>query len=441
METVLKRIAELVENKPEYKLQTLVHVLNKENLKQSHERMDGKKAVGIDKLTKMEYENNLEENLTKLVERMKSQSYKPQPVRRVNIPKEGSNKTRPLGIPSYEDKLVQDVLRQMLNVIFEPNFMNFSYGFRPNRSQHDAIKALNTNIVCSKTRYIVDVDIKGFFDNVDHNWMMKFLQEKIADANFLRIISRFLKAGIMEEGKHYDTDKGVPQGGCISPILGNVYLHYILDLWFSKVIKQKNHGECSIVRYADDFVCCFQHKYEAENFLIELKERLAKFGLEIAEEKTKIIEFGRFAEEDMKRNGKGKPGSFDFLGFTHSCGKGRNGKFIVIRKTSKKKLKAKMVAVKEWLWKNMHKPIKEIIDKLNTKLIGHYRYYGVNGNSKSMNYFRHYIIQRLRWTLNRRSQKGKYSWDEFKKRILEKMAIKVPKIYVNIYESGNLATK
>lgn len=372
METELKRIAELVKNKPEYKLQTLVHVLNKGNLKQSHSGMDSKKAVGVDKQTKVDYETNLEENLTNMVERMKSQSYKPQPVKRVYIPKAGSDKTRPLGIPAY--------------------------------------------------------------------WMMKFLQERIADVNFLRVINRFLKAGIMEEGKYFDSDKGVPQGGCISPILANVYLHYVLDLWFEKVVKHKSQGECSIVRFADDFVCCFQNKNGAENFVADLKERLGKFGLEIAEEKTKIIEFGRFAEDNRKRNGEGKPEKFDFLGFTHGCGKSSNGKFIVVRKTSQKKLKAKIVAVREWLWKNMHKPVKEIIDKLNQKLVGHYRYYGVNGNSKPMSKFRYYVIQRLRWTLNRRSQKRKYSWDEFTKRILEKMPIKVPKIYVNVYD-GNVVTK
>lgn len=432
MATEWARIAEIVKEKPEYKLQTIIHIINKENLRESHKNMDGNKAAGVDKATKEMYGDNLGQNLEQLVERMKRQEYKPQPSRRTYIPKDGSDKLRPLGIPAYEDKLVQDVIRQILGIIYEPIFLDCSYGFRPGRGTHEAIQELNRMIVCAKTRYVVEVDIRKFFENVNHEWMMKFLEERIEDPNFLRLVKRFLKAGIMEEGRYYDTDKGAPQGGLISPILSNIYLHYVLDLWFKKVIKRKSQGEAHMVRYADDFVCTFQNKYEAEKFLVELRVRLKKFGLEVAEEKTKILEFGRFAESNRKERGEGKPDKFDFLGFTHICGKTRKGDFTVKKTTSKKKLKVKKAVMREWLKENMHKPVKLIIKKLNIKLAGHFRYYGVTGNFRHINQFRHEAIRCLYWTLNRRSQMRSYTWEEFKERILDKMPIKPAKIYVSI---------
>lgn len=433
MATGLERIAELVKTKPKEKLQTLVHIINAENIKESHKNMNGNKAVGVDEETKTEYDKKLDANVAELIQNMKKQAYKPQPARRVYIPKVGSDKKRPLGIPSYEDKLVQDVIAQILKVIYEPIFLDFSYGFRPKRSCHDAIKKLNDIIICNKTSYIVDADIKGFFDNVNHEWMMKFLEERISDPNLLRLIKRFLKAGIMEEGKYWDTDKGTPQGGIISPILANIYLHYALDLWFEKVVKKRCKGEANMVRYADDFVCCFQNKDDAEEFYKELIERLKKFGLEIEQSKTKIIEFGRYAEDSRKKRGEEKPETFDFLGFTHICGKSLKGKFIVKRITSKKKLKAKRQNVKAWLQENMHTKVKILIEKLNQKIVGHYRYYGISGNSLHMIKFRYYIIQQLYKILNRRSQKNRYTWEEFKVKILDKFPVKYPKIYVNMH--------
>ncbi len=434
MATGLDRIAELVKENPKRKLQTLVHIINMENLKESNKRLDGNKAVGYDNTTKSEYEEKLEENLRGLIERMKKQEYKPQPARRVYIPKVGSDKMRPLGIPSYEDKLVQDVMARILTEIYEPEFMDFSYGFRPKRSCHDAIKALNKVIMADKTSYIVDVDIKGFFDNVNHEWMMKFLAERIADKNMLRLIKRFLKAGVMEEGIYNETDKGTPQGGLISPILANVYLHYVLDIWFEKAVKKHCNGKANMIRYADDFVCCFQKKDEAEKFYKALIERLDKFGLEIEVNKTKIIEFGRYAVNSRKKRGEGKPETFDFLGFTHVCSKSLKGNFIVKRITSKKKLKAKLQASKKWLRENMHLDVKTLIGKLNIKLEGHYRYYGVTGNSNSMDKFRYFIIKQLHFTLNRRSQRNRYSWKDFQNKIIKKFPIKYPKIYVHLYE-------
>jgi group II intron reverse transcriptase/maturase len=433
METELIRIAKIVSEKPEYKLQTIIHVINVENLKEIHKKSEGRKAAGVDNTTKAEYNENLGENLEKLIQRMKRQGYKPQPSKRVFIPKDGSNGLRPLGIPAYEDKLVQEAMRQVLNTIYEPLFLDCSYGFRQGRSQHDAIKDLDNKIAHKKTNYVVEVDIKAFFDNVDHEWMMKFIQERIEDPNFLRLIKRFLKAGIMEEGKYFDTDKGAAQGGLISPILSNIYLHYVLDLWFEKVVKRDSIGEAHMVRYADDFVCTFQSKDDAEKFLKNLKERLNKFSLEIAVEKTKMLEFGRFAEENRNKRDDDKPDKFDFLGFTHICGKTREGKFTVKRITSKKKMKVKRAVLTEWLRKNMHKPVGQTIEKLNTKLVGHFRYYGITGNSKQINKFRYEAVKRLFWTLNRRNQMRSYSWEDFKSRILAKMPIKPARIYVNMY--------
>jgi RNA-directed DNA polymerase len=367
-----------------------------------------------------------------LVEKMKRQAYKPMPVKRVFIPKDGTNKLRPLGIPAYEDKLVQSVLNKILNAIYEQEFLDCSYGFRPGRSCHDALKTLDNVIGSKKVSYVVDADIKGFFDNVNHAWLMKFLGERIEDPNILRLISRFLKAEIMENGELLDSDLGTPQGGLISPTLGNLYLHYVLDLWFEKRIREESRGEAYIIRYCDDFICCFQYKEDAMNFYDKLIKRLGEFNLEVAEDKTKIIEFGRFAEENRENRGEGKPEAFYFLGFTHYCSKSRKGKFIINKKTSKKKFKAKLQKSKAWLKKNMHEPIGNIIKSLNAKLIGHFRYYGITGNSSMINSFKYRVTKQLFWVLNRRSQRRSYNWDKFL-RMLKIYPIAKAKIYVNMY--------
>ncbi|MEH7549723.1 MULTISPECIES: group II intron reverse transcriptase/maturase [Bacillaceae] len=317
METKLLRIAELAKSDSKMKFTSLAHLLNEQSLAQCHQELPTKKATGVNGTTKEQYSENLKENIEDLVHRLKSKSYHPVPVRRMYIPKLNSNKKRPLGIPEHEDKIVQRGITKILNTIYENDFLDCSFGFRPNRNCHDALKILNHYIEKRTVYYVVDVDIKGFFDNVDHTWMMEFLKLRIADPNLLRIIGRFLKGGYMEEGKKYKTDKGTPQGGVISPILANVYLHYVLDLWFEKRVRKQCKGQAYIVRYADDFVCCFQYKCEAEQFFHSLKLRLKKFNLEIAEDKTKIIPFGRFAEQNANQQGRSKPETFDFLGFTH----------------------------------------------------------------------------------------------------------------------------
>ena len=419
MEIDYLKIAEQV---TKYKnVQNLMSSVNINTLKSAHIRQEKKKAAGIDKVTKNEYEKNLGENLENLINKMKRFAYKPLPVRRAYIPKLGSNEKRPLGIPAYEDKLVQGVMANALTMVYETKFMEFSYGFRPKRDCHKATNALREIIITKKIDFVVDVDIKGFFDNVNHEWLIKFLEHDIEDKNFIRYVKRFLKAGIMEEGKYLESDQGTPQGGLISPILSNVYLHYVLDLWFEKKIRCDCNGEAHMIRYADDFVCCFQYESEARRFYTKLKERLAKFGLEISEEKSKIIRFGRYARE------KGSKEAFDFAGFTHINATSRNGKYIVRSQTSQKKLSLKMQAAKEWLRQNLHLEKCELVRKLNQKLVGHYRYYGVTNNYCKMQLFVDYVQRALFKALNRRSQK-RMSWEKFSK-FLEYNPLAIPKIY------------
>ena len=433
METKLLRIAELAKSDPKMKFTSLAHLLNVQSLIQCHHELPNNKATGVNGTTKEQYDESLEENIMDLTSRLKSKSYRPVPVRRMYIPKLNSNKRRPLGIPEHEDKIVQKGIAKVLNAIYENDFLDCSFGFRPNRNCHDALKILNFYVEKRLVSYVVDVDIKGFFDNVDHKWMMEFLKHRITDPNLLRIISRFLKGGYMEEGRRYKTDKGTPQGGVISPILANVYLHYVLDLWFEKVVRKQCEGQAYIVRYADDFVCCFQHKREAIQFYESLKLRLKKFHLEIAEDKTKVIPFGRFAENNAKRTGNGKPATFDFLGFTHYCGKSKQGKFRVKRKSSRKKVQGKLKESKEWLKSNRNKNIHLIMERFRRSLVGYYNYYCITDNSQTVNDFKEKIeILLFKW-LNRRSQRKSFTWDKFRL-FLQMFPLPKPRIRVNIYE-------
>jgi group II intron reverse transcriptase/maturase len=433
METKLTRIAQIAKEKPKDKITSLSGLINKESLTETHAGMSKKKASGVDQVTKEEYGSNLDENLNNLLTKMKRQAYKPQPVKRVYIPKVGSNKMRPLGIPAYEDKLVQKILSDILNAVFDGDFLDCSFGFRPNRSCHDALKAVNKIIYEKKINYVVDADIKGFFDNMDHNWILKFIDHRINDFNIHRLISRFLKSGILEQGEHRDTDVGAPQGGNISPIIGNLYLHHVLDLWFEKVIRKNCKGDAYMVRYADDSVFCFQYEDEARRFYQELKERLAKFNLEIQEDKTKIIKFGRFAGEECKKAGIKKPETFDFLGFTHYCGKGRNGIFRVKRKTSRKKYNASLKKVKAWLWKQLTTPARDVMKMLTVKMNGYYRYYGITDNSIMISRFGEEVKKMLFKMFNRRSQKKSMTWDKYKL-FLKRFPLPKAKIYVSIFD-------
>ena len=436
METKLAKIAEVAREKPEEKFTSLVHLINKEMLIQCHQELSGKKAAGIDRVSKTEYEQNLESNIEDLLERMKRQAYKPQAVRRTYIEKPGSNKMRPLGIPSYEDKLVQLALVKILGAIYEQDFLDCSVGFRPGRGSHDALKMLANIIEKGKVNYIVDADIKGFFDQVDHEWLRKFLEHRIADPNIQRLIARFLKAGVVEAGIKYDTPEGTPQGGVISPLLANIYLHYVLDLWFYKVVRKKSRGKAYMVRYADDFVCCFKYEEDARRFHEELKERLAKFKLALAEEKTKIIPFGKKVgakRQEDEEDDEDQEGTFDFLGFTHYGGKSRHGSYRVKRKTSRKKYKASLLKCKEWIKQNRNLPAVELVKGLKKKLVGYYHYYGITDNYRAMEMFRTETEKMLYKWMNRRSQRKSFGWEKFRL-FMKKMPLPQPKIYVNIYD-------
>jgi RNA-directed DNA polymerase len=432
MKTKLDRIAEIAKERPKEKFTSLAHLLDAEMLLQCHKEISGKKAIGTDGVTKAEYEQQLESNIEVLVDKLKRNAYRPQPARRVNIPKPGTDKMRPLGILAYEDKIVQRGMAKILNAIYEQDFLELSFGFRPNRGCHDALKQLNFIIERRKANYVVDVDIKGFFDTVDHEWMMKFIDHRISDSRFKRLIKKTLKAGYLEESVMHKTVEGTTQGGLISPILANIYLHYVLDLWFEKVIKPKCKGDAHMVRYADDYVCCFQYKDDASGFYEALQSRLGKFNLSIATEKTKIISFGRFAEERCARRGVKKPDTFDFLGFTHYCSKSRNGKFRVKRRTSRKKYKAALLKMKEWIKANRTTPGKQLMKELNIKLQGHYQYYGVTDNTRISNFYDDTKRLLYKW-LNRRSQRASFGWDKFNL-FLKRHAILQPKVYVNIYD-------
>jgi group II intron reverse transcriptase/maturase len=432
LETKLVKIAQVAKERPKEQFTSLIHLLNEKTLLECHHELKGNKAVGVDEVTKAEYDENLYTNIHKLHESLRNMAYKPQPVRRVYIPKPGSAKKRPLGIPSYEDKIVQLAVSKILTAIYEQDFLKSSYGFRPDLGCHDALRALNTTLMTNKINWVVDADISGFFDHVDHDWMMKCLEVRIKDSRLLRLIKRMLKAGMMEEGKFHRTEQGTPQGGIISPVLANLYLHYVLDLWFERVLKRQYTGNAYIIRYADDFVCCFQFEGEARNFYHRLKDRLGKFKLEIAPEKSKMIEFGLFASRNRKKQGNGKPETFDFLGFTHYCGCSRNGKFRVKRRTSKKKFQASILRMKQWIKDNRTMPIKQILNTMKPKLLGYYRYYGITDNGPKLSQYWYNTMKLLFKWINRRSQRNSYTWEKFLL-LLKRNPLPTPRIYVDIF--------
>jgi len=431
MQTKLNLITKMAGADRKCKFDNLSHLLNSSHLKECFRELKKGKASGIDGVTLQTYEQNLDINLEDLVGRMKKLSYRPQPVRRVFIPK-ANGKKRPLGIPSVEDKIVQMGVTKILQAIFEIDFLDVSYGFRPKRNCHQALNEVDKMIMERPVNHIIDADIKGFFDNVDHDWLLHCIEQRISDKNLLRLLKRFLKAGIIEEGKYVSSEKGTPQGGLISPVLANIYLHYVLDLWIEKVEKRKFGCYVGMVRYCDDFVVCVQRKDIADQLLLDLKDRLEKFGLELSSEKTRIVEFGRYAKENSKKKGC-KPGSFDFLGFTHFCDKSRKGYFKVGRKTARKKFSAKTKEMNQWLKdvRNTSRP--EIWwPILEAKLRGHFQYYGVSGNFAGINkFYARTISLVLKW-LNRRSQRRSFNWKQFWV-YLDRHPLPKPKIYHNLY--------
>lgn len=428
----LKQIAERSKTDKKFKFHSLAHLINEESLSACYWELKRNKASGVDGVTVEEYGEKLEENLIGLVERMKTKKYRPQPVKRVYIPKANSKELRGLGIPAVEDKLVQIMMKKILESIFEQDFLNCSNGFRPNRSCHVAVNQLDKVVMTKPVNYIVEVDIRKFFDNVRHYWLLRCVEERIADPNFLWLIRKFLKAGVMEDGIWKKSKVGTPQGGVISPLLANIYLHYVLDLWFEKVFKQNAKGYVQLIRYCDDFITAVENQSEAERFLLELKERLKKFNLEISEEKTKIIKFGRKVWYQAKSI-KGKVATFDFLGFTHYCKVSRNGYFIMGHKTSKQNLSRKLKEVKKWLKKVRNLlPMKLWMPILKAKITGHYNYFGISGNYRSLQQF-YYEVCKLsfKW-INRRSQKRSMTLEQYFK-YLERHPLPKPKIYHSLY--------
>jgi group II intron reverse transcriptase/maturase len=412
MSTQLASITQRARENPKYVFTTLAHMLSEDFLEESFRRLKREAASGIDGVTVKEYEANLKENIKDLVRRMKTKQYRPQAVRRVFTPKQ-DGKMRGLGISVVEDKMVQMGTKRILEAIYEVDFLEASFGFRPKRSCHDALEVVDKTIMTKPINCIVDMDIEKFFDTINHEWLMKCLKQRINDRSLLQLIGRFLKAGVLEEGRFISTDKGTPQGGIISPLLANVYLHYILDLWFEKVIKKQQSGYAQLIRYADDFVVCFGNHEEGKAFEGKLKERLGKFGLKIAESKSRVIEFGRYASQRAERKGR-KAATFDFLGFTHYCCKTRKGRFKLGRRTSDKKFRHAMKAMNFWLKGIRNKTVlSEWWKALGSKLTGYYHYYGISGNGRGISVYGQEVLRLVFKWINRRSQKRSYTWEQF----------------------------
>ncbi len=430
--TKLASLTQRARENPQARFTSLAYLLTEGFLAECFRELKRDKAPGVDGVSVEEYEVNLEENLRDLVRRMKAKQYKPQPVRRAYIPK-GDGRQRGLGIPSVEDKVVQMGIKRILEAIFEEDFIEgVSYGFRPGRSCHDALDALDKAVMTRPVNYVVDVDIERFFDMIDHEWLMRCLRQRVTDSSLLRLIARFLKAGVMEEGKVEATERGTPQGGVVSPLLANIYLHYVLDLWLERKVKPRMSGYVRLIRYADDFVVCFEKEEEARAFGEMLRKRLAKFGLRVAEEKWRIIAFGRKVWQEARREGK-KVETFDFLGFTHYCDKTRKGAFKMGHKTASKKFRQKAKELNGWL-----KRVRNCVEMaewwavLRQKMVGHYRYYGISGNYPALQrYYRLASKMAYKW-INRRSQKRSMSFARYL-RFLAYNPLPKPKIYHSMY--------
>jgi len=391
------------------KFTALLHHLTVDLLRESYFALQRKAAPGVDGETWQRYGTGLEGRLADLHNRVHRGAYRAKPSRRVYIPK-ADGRQRPLGIAALEDKVVQQAVVTILNQIYEVDFKGFSYGFRPGRSPHQALDALYVGLVRSKVNWVLDADIRSFFDRMSHEWTMKFVQHRVADNRILRLIQKWLKAGVMEEGRWEKTEVGTPQGAVVSPLLANVYLHYVFDLWVEAWRRKVACGQVVVVRYADDLVVGFQSKADAERFLNEFRKRLAKFGLELHPEKTRLLEFGRFAAVDRRKRGEKKPETFTFLGFTHQCGTSPRGLFMVWRQTANKRMVAKLKQIKQTLRRRMHEPLDQIGAWLRSVSRGFYQYHAVPGNLRAMSTFRH----RLRWlwrsTLRHRSQRPNAGW-------------------------------
>jgi len=414
----LDRIREAARKDKSLRFTSLMHHITVDILRDSFKALKRNAAPGVDDVSWREYDEQLEERLPNLHERVQSGRYRAMPSKRIWIAKP-DGRQRPIGIAVLEDKIVEHAVAQVLTRIYEEAFLGFSYGFRPNRQQHNALDAVWVGITQRKVNWVLDADIRGFFDTIDHEWLIKFLEHRIGDPGILRLIRNWLRAGVSEEGQWSSTKVGTPQGAVISPLLANIYLHYVLDLWVDSW-RKRVRGDVIIVRYADDWIMGFQYQNEAQLFLQQLQERLAKFGLELNHEKTRLIEFGRFAMADRAKRGEGKPETFDFLGFTHICATTRKAKrFTILRKTIAKRLRAKLKEVREEIAKQMHAPVPEQGKWLRSVLNGHFNYFAVPGNKKSIDAFRTEVMREWFRALRRRSQKARsLTWERCKRLVV-----------------------
>jgi RNA-directed DNA polymerase len=405
--TQVVRIGKRAGEKKGERFDNLLSAIKAPLLKEAYQRLRKRAAPGVDGVTWAEYGEHLDARLLDLQDRIHRGSYHPQPVRRVHIPK-GDGRTRPLGIPALEDKLVQQAVRMVLEPIYEPTFMGFSYGFRPRRGQHDALNAV-AEAISRKTSWVLDADIRSFFDTIDHEWMQKFIEHRIGDRRMVRLLMKWLHAGVMEDGELREVEEGTPQGGIISPLLANIYLHYALDLWANQWRKRHARGEVYIVRYADDFVMGFQLEQDARAMREALASRIAKFGLELHPDKTRVLRFGRFARENAERDGRTRPETFDFLGFTHIAGVSRRGGFQLQRRTSRKKRNAKLASLRDEMHERRHEPPRVQHAWLSSVLHGHYRYYGVPTNYRALHQFRERVRASWHRQLQQRSQRAQWT--------------------------------
>ncbi len=410
--SALERIRQAASKDKEMRFTALFHhIYAPEALRTACLSLKREAAAGVDGETWRHYGEDLEENLQDLSHRLKQGAYRAKPVRRVYIPK-ADGRLRPLGVTALEDKIVQRAAVEVMNAIYETDFRGFSYGFRPKRSQHNALDALYTGLLTKKVNWVLDLDIRGFFDAISHEWLVKFVEHRVADRRVVRLIQKWLNAGVLEDGKRIRMEEGTPQGGSASPLLANIYLHYAFDLWAQAWRLKQAHGDIIVVRYADDVVVGFQSKADAERFRAELAERFRKFSLELHPDKTRLLEFGPFAARNRMRRGEGKPETFDFLGFTHICAKKRsNGYFTVLRQTIRKRLQAKLNAVKAELRLRMHAPIQDTGRWLRSVVGGHIRYYGVPMNNAALHLFRHRVGWLWHRALSHRSQNGRVPWN------------------------------
>jgi len=413
----LERVREAARKDRKLKFTALLHHVSIDLLRESYFSLKKQAAPGVDGMTWEEYGGDLEARLADLHGRIHRGAYRAQPSRRVWIPK-ADGRQRPLGIAALEDKIVQHAVGTVLNQIWEEDFLGFSYGFRPGRGQHDALDALWVGIVRRKVSWILDLDIRSYFDKIQHSWLVQFVEHRIGDRRVVRLIQKWLKAGVIEQGQWHEAEEGSPQGAVISPILANLYLHYALDLWVEAWRKKRARGDMILVRYADDAVLGFEHRKDAEQFLEQLRERLAKFGLELHPQKTRLIEFGRFAAVRREGRGEGKPETFNFLGFTHICGTNyRTGKFTIPRKTVSKRMAAKLKEIRVQLRKRMHARIPGTVKWLQQVVRGFFQYHAVPGNGARMRAFRNAVLRSWLWALRRRSQRQRMTWERLKARL------------------------